>query len=307
MILKGLKKIGYELFGRPLMRLYAKILPYFPKLHTQHLYRQRFGEKLDLNAPKTLNEKVLWLKFHEYHKPIYTQCADKYRVRDFVEERGCGELLNKLYGVYTSADEIDFNTLPNQFALKCNHAAGFNIICEDKHQLDIPKVKKQLNDWLQQDFSRKLSEPQYREIPRRIICEKFIDNGSELPDDFKFYCINGVPKVVMLCRERSSGETKFYYFDMNWHLLPFNETSREAIATSLEIPRPDGFARLTEYAKALSQGFIFVRADFYLVNNKPLFGELTFTPAGGLDRTDREANIEIGKMIQLPLKTSSYT
>lgn len=302
MIFKGLKKIGYELFGRPLKRLYTRVLPYFPKKHTQYLYQQRFGKKLDLNAPETLNEKVLWLKLHEYHKPIYTQCADKYRVREFVTERGCGELLNELYGVYSSAEEIDFDKLPNQFALKCNHAAGFNIICEDKSQLNIPKVKEQLDQWLKQDFSRKLSEPQYREIPRRIICEKFIDNGGELPDDFKFYCINGEPKVVMLCRERASGETKFYYFDMEWQLLPYNETSREAMAKGVKIPRPTGFETLIGYARALSRGFVFVRADFYLVNNKPLFGELTFTPAGGLDRSDREANIEIGKLIPVPFK-----
>lgn len=278
-----------------------KCIKFFPKLHTSYLYRNTFNKKLDLKNPITLNEKILWLKFHEYYKDIYTKCADKYAVREYISEKGCAELLNDIHGVYNSSDEINYEEFPNRFALKCNHGAGYNIICFDKSQLDFNHVNKTLDKWMATDFSRNFSEPQYKNIPRKIICEKFIDNNGQFPDDFKFYCLNGKPEIVMLCRERKNNATKFYYFDMDWNLLPLNETSRDALNNGEMITKPNGFEKLKNYASVLSKDFIFVRADFYLLEGKPLFGELTFTPAAGLDRDDVEANQLLGKLLKLPI------
>lgn len=302
--LKKVVKLFHKVFIRPFQKLFLRIIRLFPKAHTRYLYYKRFHKMLDLTNPRTLNEKVLWLKFHEYHKDIYTQCADKYAVRGYLEKKQCSEILNNLIATYDHPDEIDFSILPNRFALKCNHGAGYNIICFDKTSLDIKWVKGQLSKWLQQDYSRNLSEPQYKNIERKIICEEFIDNNGQFPDDFKFYCFDGQPEIVMLCRERKNNATKFYYFDMDWNLLPLNDTSRDALNSGEVIHKPEGFEKLKHYASILSQDFLFVRADFYLLGDKPLFGELTFTPAAGLDRDDVEANKLLGKLLKLPIDKS---
>lgn len=299
------KKICYEIFGRPFRRNYMKILKYFPKAHTCYLYKKIFGKKLDLNNPVTLNEKVLWLKFNEYHKSIYTKCADKYAVREYLKEKGCPEILNELYGVYNSTKDIDYDFLPKRFALKCNHGAGYNVICSNKNAIDIFNVNEKLSKWMKEDYSMKSSEPQYKNIPRKIICEEFIENNGQFPDDFKFYCFDGKPEIVMLCRERKNNATKFYYFDMDWNLLPLNDTSKDALVNSEIIQKPDGFEKLKSYASILSKDFLFVRADFYLLEGKPLFGELTFTPAAGLDRDDIEANNLLGELLKLPMDSCS--
>lgn len=291
----------YKIFIRPFKKLALKTLRNFPYWHTKYVYYQRFGKHLNLDNPQTLNEKILWLKFNEYHKGIYTKCADKYAVRSYLEEKKCSEILNGLHGVYDSPEEIDYSILPDRFALKCNHGAGYNIICFDKSQLDIKAVNRTLKKWMKADYSKNLSEPQYKNIERKIICEHFIDNNGQFPDDFKFYCFEGEPEVVMLCRERKDDATKFYYFDMDWNMLPLNDTSKEAIESGKTIPMPEGFLKLKGYAEKLSKDFLFVRADFYLLKGEPLFGELTFTPAAGLDTDDEEANIYLGKRLHLPL------
>lgn len=303
--LKRVLKPFHKVFVRPFQKLFLKILRFFPKAHTCYLYYNRFHKSLDLANPQSLNEKILWLKFHEYHKDIYTQCADKYAVREYVEKKQCGEILNNLIAIYDHPDEIDFSILPKRFALKCNHGAGYNIICFDKATIDIQQVKRQLSKWLKQDYSQNLSEPQYKNIPRKIICEEFIENNGQFPDDFKFYCFDGKPEIVMLCRERKNNATKFYYFDMDWNLLPLNDTSKDALANSEIIQKPDGFEKLKSYASILSKDFLFVRADFYLLEGKPLFGELTFTPAAGLDRDDIEANNLLGELLKLPMDSCS--
>ena len=304
MPVKFITKPIYKILIRPFQKLALKCLRNFPYAHTHYLYYKRFGKRLDLQDPRDLNQKVLWLKFNEYHKDIYTKCADKYAVREYLEEKGCSELLNELHGVYNSPEEIVYADLPNRFALKCNHGAGYNIICFDKENLDTKNVSRTLRKWMRADYSKNLSEPQYKKIPRKIICEKFIDNNGQFPDDFKFYCFDGQPEIVMLCRERKNNATKFYYFDMNWNLLPLNDTSRDALNSGEVIHKPEGFEKLKHYASILSQDFLFVRADFYLLGDKPLFGELTFTPAAGLDRDDVEANKLLGKLLKLPIDKS---
>ncbi|KHJ67953.1 glycosyl transferase [Pantoea rodasii] len=270
-----------------------------PEFSAKAHYYIKFKKKLNLRNPTNFNEKIQWLKFNEYKGDIYTLCADKYKVREYIISKGCGEILNELYGVYDNPQAIDYDALPEKFALKCNHGAGYNIICENKSSLDIEKTNKKLNEWLKQDFSSHFVEPQYKKIERKILCEKFIENElGGFPDDYKFYCFNGKPYAVMVCIGREKGTPKFYYFDMDWNPLPFEDTIE--LINDNQLPEmPEGFHKMKEYAFKLATDFKFVRADFYLLNGQVIFGELTFTPSAGLDVTLQEADVILGGQLKL--------
>lgn len=271
----------------------------FPEFYVKTHYLIRFRKKLNLRDPASFNEKIQWLKFNELNEDIYTLCADKYKVREYVASKGCKEILNDLYGVYDNPHDIDYAVLPEKFALKCNHGAGYNIICDDKASLDIEKTNKKLNEWLRQDYSANFVEPQYKKIARKILCEKYIENErGGFPDDYKFYCFNGQPYAVMVCVGREKGTPKFYYFDMNWQPLPFEDTLE--LMNGGHCPKmPEGFTKMKAYAVKLAADFKFVRADFYLLNGKVIFGELTFTPSAGLDVTLQEADVFLGSQLKL--------
>ena len=271
----------------------------YPEFCAKTHYYIKFKKKLNLTNPINFNEKIQWLKFNELNGDIYTLCADKYKVREYVKSKGCGEILNQLYGVYDDPQDIDYRALPDKFALKCNHGAGYNIICDNKASLDIGQTNKQLNKWLKQDFSSHFIEPQYKKIDRKILCEKYIENErGGFPEDYKFYCFNGKPYAVMVCMEREKGKPKFYYFDMNWNPLPFEDTV-ELINSNSYPKMPEGFHKMKEYAVKLASDFKFVRADFYLLNGSVIFGELTFTPSAGLDVTLQEADAILGSQLKL--------
>ncbi|MEZ3499447.1 ATP-grasp fold amidoligase family protein [Pantoea sp. KPR_PJ] len=271
----------------------------FPESCAKAHYYIKFKKKLNLSNPTNFNEKIQWLKFNEFNNAIYTLCADKYKVREYVSSKGCGDILNELYGVYDSPEHINYDALPEKFALKCNHGAGYNIICDDKSALDTEKTNRQLGKWLREDFSSLFVEPQYKKIERKILCEKFIENErGGFPDDYKFYCFNGKPYAVMVCKEREKGTPKFYYFDMNWNPLPFEDTV-ELISKNDYPAMPDGFMKMKAYAIKLASDFKFVRIDFYLLNGDVIFGELTFTPSAGLDVTLQEADVILGSQLKL--------
>lgn len=271
----------------------------FPQFCAKAHYFIKFKKQLNLTNPTRFNEKIQWLKFNELNNDIYTLCADKVKVREYVASKGCGDILNELYGVYDSPQQIDYASLPEKFALKCNHGAGYNIICESKSRLDIEKTNRQLDQWLKQDFSSLFVEPQYKKISRKILCEKYIENArGGFPDDYKFYCFNGQPYAVMVCIGREKGTPKFYYFDMDWQPLPFEDTL-ELIGSNNYPPMPEGFHDMKACAGKLASDFKFVRADFYLMDGKVIFGELTFTPSAGLDVTLQEADVILGSQLKL--------
>ncbi|WP_212667924.1 ATP-grasp fold amidoligase family protein [Virgibacillus pantothenticus] len=269
---------------------------------TKRFFKKAFGYSLDLSNPRTLNEKILWLKLNTYkNNPLVTQCADKYLVREYVKTSGCEEILNELIGAWNTVDEINWNELPNRFALKVNHGCGYNIICDNKDDLNIKQTKKQLSKWLKEDFWKLNAEINYQYIPKKIICEKYIQTKSgSLPEDYKVYCFNGVPQFVMLCIDREKEDPKFFYFDRSWNLMPYTKDAIENI--DIKIKKPKGIDDMFKYAEKLSKPFPFVRADFYLNNGKTIFGELTFTPSAGLDtsrlpKTDKT----LGKFLKLPI------
>ena len=271
-----------------------------PKLMSKRLYKQRLNKKLNLKNPQTFNEKIQWLKLYYCpNNPLVIQCADKYLAREYIKERGYGQYLNKLIGVWDSVDEIDWDRLPEKFAIKCNHGCGYNIICDDKSKLDISEAEHKLRNWMASDYNLVNVEPHYRKIPRKIICEEYIENesgNSTLPADYKIHCFHGEPKVIGYYIERDIKMKRFFY-DTNWNVMEIGKEKHENI-----IEKPVCLGEMLEISRALSRDFPYVRMDYYVSNNRPIFGEFTFTPAGGrAGFFTEEGDMLLGKMLNLEL------
>jgi hypothetical protein len=212
----------------------------------------------------------------------YAWLADKYKVREFVKERGLSDILTALYGHWTNANDIDFDNLPNQFVLKCNFGCGMNIVCKDKSKLDFQQAKAQLNEWMQYPQNWASAEPHYSKIERCIIAEELIQDAYfDLPMDYKFLCMNGKPHSIFVCTERDKKDfhVKFHSYSLDWVKLDLMKYDYKE-----DIPKPANLDKMIEYAKTLSLGFDFVRVDLYDTGDKVFFGEMTFTPQGGLLR-----------------------
>lgn len=271
-----------------------------PLLFTKLLYFRLLGKPLNLKEPKGFNEKILWLKFH-YKHPLIVLCADKYRMREYVDSLGLHHLLPKIYGVWKDSKDIDWSSLPNKFALKCNHGCCFNILCTDKDQLDIKQASIQLNQWLVTDYSYTACEMHYSKIKPLILCEEFLENEKKiLPDDYKIYCFNGEPKVVLICAEREPNklDIRREFYDLDWNILEIGDRPNEQ-----KTKKPDSLNEMIEYARVLAASFPFVRVDFYEIDSKPVLGELTFTPGAGLATFHSEEGDQyLGDLLTLPPK-----
>ena len=281
-----------------LLTFYKKILfSISPVLLVKYNYKRIFGKRINFNSPENFNEKILWLLFNWRH-PLVVKCADKYKVRDYVKECGYDEILNDLIGVYSDANDIDFENLPNKFVLKCNHGCGYNIICEDKSKFNQQDAIQKLNRWLKEKYGKKHCELHYDKITPMIICEKYIDTlNSPLPVDYKIYCINYEPIFTLVCSDRHTN-VKLDYFDLNWNTLQYTD---ESYKSNNIFEKPSSFNNMIEIAKKLAAPFPFVRVDFYEVNGKAVFGEMTFTPAGGMLTCNYDDVIQkLGEMIKLP-------
>ena len=230
---------------------------------------------------------------------MMVQCADKYQVREYIEKRGCTEILNTLFGVYNSVEEIDFNSLPDKFVLKTTNGCGTNIICRNKNEINIEEIKSKLKYWLTHKYGWETGETQYLKITPRIICEKLIETKDGLlPNDYKFFCFNGNPLFFYYGYDREN-EFKKIYCDLEWNVLDI--TKEKAIVGTLENIKPKSFNEMIEYAKILSKGIPFVRVDFYDDDGKVIFGEMTFTPTAGMSEIyTEEAAKWMGNMIELP-------
>ena len=278
------------------------------KIFLEKYYKTVFHTELDLKTPKTFNEKLQWLKLYD-RRPEYTMMVDKYRVRDYITNEIGQEYLIPLLGVWEDPDEIDFDSLPNQFVLKCTHNSGLGMcICKDKSKLDIKKVKSNLRRGLKQDYYLTLREWPYKDVPRKIICEKYMkDNSTSELRDYKFYCFNGNPTFCQVISDRNTNET-IDFFDMQWNhqemtglALPHRPFSKKSI------PVPTSLQTMVHNAKILSQGIPFVRIDFYEINGRMYFGEITFFPAGGFGLfTPDKWNYTLGDAIQIGDQATSY-
>ena len=238
----------------------------------------------DLKHPKTFNEKLQWLKLHN-RKPEFTTMVDKYAVKKYVADRIGEQYIIPTLGVWDSFDQIDFDSLPNQFVLKTTHGGGglAVVICKDKKTFDKRRAKRSLENSLNSELYMKYREWPYKDVPKRIIAEKYMvdESGTELKD-YKFFCFNGVADNVMVCIDRQIHDTKFYFFDKKWNLLPLNIRGKNT-DPSFKLPRPECIEQMFDLAGRLSEGVPFLRVDFYSIDNHPYFGELTFFPDSGFD------------------------
>ena len=262
--------------------LVSYLTPRNPVLASRILFKHIMGYPLNLTRPATYSEKVQWLKLYN-ETPLMIECGDKYGVRRYVEKKGCGELLNELYGVYTSADEIDFNVLPQKFVLKITNACGYNIIC-DKRDLDEQKVLTQLKKWQKKQFGLATAEPHYSRMQSRIVCERFlVDSETGTLNDYRVHCLNGVPVYVVATRQKQAGEPyRLFRFDFEKVLIELpGETGCQADLMDM-LPSDEMLAKLYAYSKILCEGIKLVRVDFYIVDRKVYLGEMTFTPGAGL-------------------------
>lgn len=273
-----------------------------PTLCSKWIYKKTQGKKLNLENPQLFNEKLMWLKLKKYNNnELVTECADKYMVRNYIKSCGCEEILNEIIRVYDNVDDINFEELPNEFVLKCNHAAGYNIICKNKKELDVLETKKQLKKWLKDDYWKQYAEVNYKNIHKKIICEKYLENKSKTDlEDYKFYCFNGKAQFVMICIGRNTSEkTQYYFMDKDWKIMKINAYGLNA-PENLNIEKPANIREMFNYAEKLSKTFPFVRVDLYNVDGKIYFGELTFTPAGCVDnKYIGDAQKVLGDMIKL--------
>lgn len=261
------------------------------------------GKKLDLDDPKTFNEKLQWLKLYD-RNPEYTVMVDKYLVRDYIKEKLGEECLIPLLGVWDDPDDIDFDALPDKFVLKCNHNSGKGMyICKDKSLVNIEEVKAALREGLKQDYFMQSREWPYKNVPRKIIAEQYMEDGktSELRD-YKFWCFNGEPKVVLVCAERfSAGGLRENFYDTDWNLLPVQRPTHPN--TSFSIEAPQCLSEMISCARELASGKPFSRIDFYEMNGKMYFGEITFFPASGFEAfKPEEWDERMGEWIKLPPK-----
>lgn len=259
------------------------------------------GHFLNTKNPKTLDDKVAYLAFNT-DTSEWSRLADKVRVREYVESCGFGNYLPELFGTWDNAEEIDFSKLPNSFAIKTNNASATNIIVRDKNKIDIKDTCEQLNRWLAIDYGYLTCQPHYSKIPPKILAEELLvdDNpsnrGKSLPD-YKFYCVNGTPLYVFVYTDRvpNSHIMKRTVYDMNWKQHP--EFLGKRTVAGPEIVKPISFEKMKEMASYLSRPFPFVRVDFYEVNSKPIFGEMTFTP--GMIEASDTFNALLGSLIHI--------
>lgn len=244
-----------------------------PEEAIKKLYYKRTGLTLNLDNPQTFNEKIQWLKLYWYD-PIVHICADKYAVREYLENKGYGNLLNTVYGVYTDVKQINYAELPNQFVLKAVHGSGWNIFCKDKNSLNNELVNQQLQLWLHSTYGSNAYEWYMSEIPPRIICEKFIHTADQKPPtDYKFICFDGVPYVVQVSTDRFDKHVNNDFFTCDWeHLDVYNVGDHSQSPP----PRPKHFDEMLDLCKELSKGFPLVRIDLYDEEDKVIFGEFTF-------------------------------
>ena len=264
-------------------------------------YKASFKSELDLEAPKTFNEKLQWLKLYD-RRPEYTMMVDKYLVREFIAKTIGEEYLIPLLGVWDNPDEIDFDALPEQFVLKCNHNSGLGMcICTDKSKLNINRVKKELRKGLKQDYYLSGREWPYLNVPRKIICEQFISSNDKAPNDYKFFCFNGDVKFFKIDYDRFTCHRANYY-DINKKLLSLSEKSFPTDPQRVpEFPRQ--LDKMISFAKILSREIPFVRVDFYEVDGKVYFGELTFFPSSGFETfVPEEWDYVLGEILTLPNK-----
>lgn len=251
------------------------------KMYIKRLFKKKLGYEIDFNKePITFNQKIQFRKLYD-NNPLYAICADKYRVREYVKEKIGEEYLIPLYLVTDKLTIEQWKKLPNSFVAKANHNSGPVQIVKDKSKVDAKKIIKELNSQLKIDYGILSMEKYYSDIPRKIIIETFLMNGEDKDlIDYKFFSFKGEVKYCQVIQNRNSNQTIDFY-DKNWKKQEFTGLTLGVKKSESLLRKPKNYELMLELASILSKDFDFVRVDFYNINGKIYFGELTFCPASG--------------------------
>ena len=282
------------------MRIFIKnMLGLVPdKLYLKIRYYHYTKQKLNLKKPETFNEKLQWLKLYN-RNPEHTIMADKVKVKEYIADKLGTEYVIPTLGVWDSAEDVDFDSLPDKFVIKCNHNSGTGMyVCTDKSKMDTGKVRKALKRGLRENYYACDREWPYKNIDRKIIAEQFLDDGSGHGlIDYKVFNFNGEPQLIQVDFDRFTEHKKNLY-STEWELcnFEFNYPSHPEVT----IPKPKQLDKMLEISKILSKGHPYLRTDFYVVNDNIYIGELTFFPASGYGKFNpEEYNKKFGDMINL--------
>ncbi len=264
------------------------------------MYRVRMGKKLNLDNPQTFNEKIQWLKLHD-RRPIYTTMVDKYEVKKYVADIIGEEYIIPTLGVWERFEDIDFDALPSQFVLKCTHDSGGLVICRDKDSLDIEAARKKINASLRTNFFWVGREWPYKNVKPRIIAEQYMEDEDDRElRDYKFFAFDGIAKALFIATDRGDEtvDTKFDFYDMDFKHLDFTNGHPNS---KHELRKPKNFDKMRELAEKLSTGIPQVRVDFYEVNGRLYFGEITLAHWSGMKPfVPEEWDSIFGDWIELP-------
>lgn len=271
---------------------------FFDKFYLQLLFRCKMGYKLNLKNPKSFSEKLQWLKLYN-RNPLYTTLVDKYAVKEYVAKIIGEEYIIPTLGVWDDANEIDFDSLPNQFVLKTTNGGGGDVvICKNKEEFGKDFAIKHLNKGLKKSIYKKLREWPYKNVKPRIIAEKYMEDESGELKDYKFFCFDGCVRCLQVDYDRFIEHHRNIY-DLNWEKMPFSieYPSKDGVV----IDKPDNFDEMNRIAQMLSKNNPHVRVDLYDVGGKIYFGELTFFHGSGYEKfTPKEWDYKFGEWLQLP-------
>lgn len=269
-------------------------------------YLLRFRKRLNLKTPSDLNEKIQYLSLRTDTKE-WSRLSDKYAVREYVAECGLENTLNRLFGVWNKAEDIDFDSLPSQFVLKTTHGSGDSIIVRDKDTLDIEATRRVLRQTMSETYGLAEGDLHYSRITPRVIAEQLLTNDEKSAEfsssliDYKVWCFNGKAHFIWACTNRTKQSVNVMIYDTEWKAHPEYTVATHHYKTADLIPKPENLQEMLRIAEILSKPFPVVRVDLYNVEGKVYFGEMTFTSIGGLMNVYSAAFLDIaGNLIKLP-------
>ena len=260
-----------------------------PKREMNRVYSATFHRNIDFQNPKNLIEKIYWLQLYS-DTSLWTKCADKYLMREYVKSKGCEEYLPKLYSKWDFAKDIDITELPSKFILKTNNGCAQCYIVKDKEKVNVSLIRKTFKKWMSIPYGFSGAQLHYTRIKPCIIAEELLEQGEELDSlsplslvDFKVWCFNGKPESIWVAYNRKPGNVSMSLYDINWNPLPDKlvSTNSDTYHPEVHIPKPKCLEKMIDIAKTLSADFLEVRIDFYVIRNKPIVGEMTFSSGFG--------------------------
>lgn len=295
-----LRKLAYRAYRR-------FMLDHFHYKMVDHDWLRWKGYKVDWEHPRDINEKIQWLMCFS-DTSLWSECADKVRIRDFVKERGLEHLLVPCLGIWGKAEDIDFDALPEKFVIKCNHDSGSTIIVDKAKGFDADAIRHELAAHLKVKYGYAHGEMYYNDIRPKIIAEQFLEQKSPVlpgrPIDYKVWCFDGKPYSIWACHSRTREGTYVNIYDLQWNVHPeYSVFTSHYMDGEGKVPRPENLEEMLGYASILSKGFPEVRVDFYIIDGRIYFGELTFASiCAKMDIYTDEYLKELGDQCVLPGK-----